>query len=46
MNSARKYKEYYKTSKFHLNVKIHPSSMLLKDEPECVVYHELVLTSQ
>lgn len=46
MNSAKKYKDYYKTSKFHLNVRIHPSSMLLKDEPECVVYHELVLTTQ
>jgi hypothetical protein len=46
MNSAKKYKDLYKTSKFHLSVRIHPSSMLMKDEPECVVYHELVLTTQ
>ena len=46
MNSAKKFKDYYKTSKFHLNVRIHPSSMLVKDEPLCVVYHELVLTTQ
>jgi len=28
-----------------MNVRIHPSSMLYKDQPECVIYHELVLTS-
>jgi len=31
MNCAKKSKNGYKTTKFHLNVKIHPSSMLAKD---------------
>jgi hypothetical protein len=33
MNSAKKSTNGYKTTKLDLNVKIHPSSMLAKDEP-------------
>jgi pre-mRNA-splicing factor ATP-dependent RNA helicase DHX16 len=29
-----------------MNVRIHPSSLLCKDQPECLIYHELVLTTQ
>lgn len=47
MNCAKLEKDSkYKTTKYRQPVQIHPSSMLYKDEPECVVYHELVLTSQ
>lgn len=47
MNCARQHREdLYKTIKQRLNVRIHPSSLLAKDLPECVVYHELVLTTQ
>ena len=38
--------ELYKTAKSNLRVRIHPSSMLTKEQPECLIYHELVLTSQ
>ena len=37
--------DVYRTTKSRLNVRIHPSSMLYKDQPECVIYNELVLTS-
>ena len=47
MNCAKLHRDsLYKTTKYRMNVKIHPSSMLHKDEPECVIYHELVLTTQ
>jgi pre-mRNA-splicing factor ATP-dependent RNA helicase DHX16 len=47
MNCARNHREeVYKTTKYNMSVRIHPSSMLHKDQPECVVYHELVLTTQ
>lgn len=36
----------YRTVKFAQNVKIHPSSMLFKSQPDCLIYHELVLTTQ
>jgi len=36
----------YRTVKNSHSVMIHPSSLLLKEEPEWVVYHELVLTSK
>jgi pre-mRNA-splicing factor ATP-dependent RNA helicase DHX16 len=29
-----------------MSVRIHPGSVLVKDLPECVVYHELVMTTQ
>ena len=29
-----------------MNVRIHPGSLLHKDQPEFVIYHELVLTTQ
>ena len=46
MNCAKNYKnEVYKTTKHNLSVRIHPSSMLHKDQPECLIYHELVLTT-
>ena len=47
MNCAHNYREeVYKTVKNNLAVRIHPSSMLQKDLPDCLIYHELVLTSQ
>ena len=46
MNCARLHRDgVYKTAKYRLNVRIHPSSVLNKDEPDCVIYHELVLTT-
>jgi len=36
----------YKTVKNSHSVLIHPSSLLFKEEPEWVIYHELVLTSK
>lgn len=45
-NCARNHREeVYKTIKSLMNVRIHPSSMLHKDQPECIIYHELVLTT-
>lgn len=47
MNCAKLHRdEVYKTAKYRMSVRIHPSSTLHKDEPECVVYHELVMTTQ
>lgn len=47
VNCAKNHREdVYKTAKYNMNVRIHPGSMLYKDQPECVVYHELVLTTQ
>lgn len=46
MNCARLHRDgVYKTAKYRLNVRIHPSSVLGRDEPECVIYHELVMTT-
>lgn len=40
MNCAKFHRdEIYKTAKYRMSVRIHPSSTLYKDEPECVVYH-------
>ena len=36
----------YRTVKNSHSVLVHPSSMLFKEEPEWVIYHELVLTSK
>lgn len=47
MNCARLHRDsVYKTAKYRMSVRIHPSSMLYRDEPECIIYHELVQTSQ
>ena len=37
---------FYKTVKSNRQVQIHPSSLLMKDQPEWVLYHELVYTSK
>ncbi len=40
MHCARKQKNsVYKTAKYNLPVKIHPSSLLHRDQPQCVIYH-------
>jgi len=36
----------YQTVKSRHSVMIHPSSLLFKEQPEWVIYHELVLTSK
>lgn len=36
----------YKTIKNNHSVQIHPSSLLFKDPPEWVIYHELVFTTK
>lgn len=36
----------YKTLKNSHEVLVHPSSLLFKEPPEWVVYHELVMTSK
>ena len=47
-NTARRDKKdsNYRTLKQHQSVAVHPSSSLVESKPKCVIFHELVFTSQ